>query len=137
MKKSAPTKKASPKKAPTKKATSKKAPPKKDHFNGVTTKWLKELNDRFMEDSWVHTFQYTTIEGIDQLYVCFTDFNGDEWSAIINEYEIVDLSIEVDYWGDGEKLLQPFGSVAFQDFMKYLDSLPLTANKFFQKSLID
>jgi len=65
MKKSAPTKKASPKKAPTKKATSKKAPPKKDHFNGVTTKWLKELNDRFMEDSWVHTFQYTTIEGID------------------------------------------------------------------------
>ena len=80
------------------KTASKKTTKKTDRFNGVTTKWLIDLFDRFKDDSWVHTFQYSTLEGFDQIYVFFKDFSGDEWVAIIHEInknKVVELKLSI------------------------------------------
>ena len=114
------------------KTASKKTTKKTDRFNGVTTKWLIDLFDRFKDDSWVHTFQYSTLEGFDQIYVFFKDFSGDEWVAIIHEInknKVVELKLSI---GGSEPWQESHGYVKYIDFMKYLDSLPKTTYQYFK-----
>ena len=114
------------------KTASKKTTKKTDRFNGVTTKGLIDLFDRFKDDSWVHTFQYSTLEGFDQIYVCFKDFSGDEWVAIIHEInknKVVELKLSI---GGSEPWQESHGYVKYIDFMKYLDSLPKTTYQYFK-----
>lgn len=107
------------------KSTTKKPHPN----NGVTTKWILDLSKSIWSNSWVHTTQLSS-DDIDMLYICFKDINGDEWMAKVYENEIVELSMEVK-WGDDEPFFESYGNVKFKDFMKYLNSLPITAHKFF------
>ena len=119
------------------KTASKKTTKKTDRFNGVTTKWLIDLFDRFKDDSWVHTFQYSTLEGFDQIYVCFKDFSGDEWVAIIHEInknKVVELKLSI---GGSEPWQESYGYVKYIDFMKYLDSLPKTTYQYFKSKFED
>jgi len=112
-----------------KKNSNKSTIKKQDPNNGVTTKWILDLSKSIWNNSWVHTTQLSS-DGMDELYICFKDINGDEWMAKVLENEIVELSIEIK-WGDDEPFLEPYGNVKFKDFMKYLNSLPVTGHKYF------
>ena len=98
-----------------------------DPNNGVTTQWLIDLSKSIWSNSWVHTTQLSS-DGIDMLYICFKDINGDEWIGKVYENKIVELDMEV-RWGDDEPFLAYWDFSAI--FMKYLNSLPVLGHKFF------
>lgn len=102
---------------------------KPDPNNGVTTQWMIELSKSIWSNSWVHTTQLSS-DGIDMLYICFKDINGDEWIGKVYENKIVELDMEV-RWGDDEPFRESHGNVKLEDFMKYLNSLPVLGHKFF------
>ena len=50
--------------------------------------------------------------------------------AKVYENKIVELDMEVK-WGDDEPFRESYGNVKLEDFMKYLNSLPVLGHKFF------
>ena len=102
---------------------------KHDPNNGVTTQWLIELSKSIWNNSWVHTTMLSS-DGIDMLIIRFKDISGDEWIGKVYENKIVELDMEV-RWGDDEPFRESHGNVKLEDFMKYLNSLPVLGHKFF------
>lgn len=99
--------------------------------NGVRSKWLIDLSKTLRDNSLVHTTQLSS-DGIDKLYVCFKDNKRVEWMAKVYETKIVEL-LKEEKLANKQKVLEHFGNFAFEDFNKYLVSLPASATDFFNK----
>jgi hypothetical protein len=99
--------------------------------NGVRSKWLIDLSKTLRDNALVHTTQLSS-DGIDKLYVCFKDNKRVEWMAKVYKTKIVELLKEVKR-ADKQKVLEHFGNFAFEDFNKYLLTLPTSATDFFNQ----
>jgi hypothetical protein len=99
--------------------------------NGVRSKWLIDLSKTLRDNALVHTTQLSS-DGIDKLYVCFKDNKRVEWMAKVYETKIVEL-LKEEKLVNKQKVLEHFGNFAFEDFNKYLVSLPANATDFFNK----